>query len=309
MSVATRFAFGEELIRIAHQRDDFIVCSADTKAVGLERFGELFPGREFTIGIAEQNLIATAAGLASCNNKVFTSTFAVFASMRACEQVRSLICYPRLNVTILGTHTGLQVGGDGATHAAIEDVSIMRAFPNMTIIQPADAIAARQMVSVAIDFDGPLYVRLHRNPVDDIYDKNYTFKLGKANIVVDTGDDLTLIVSGILLSKALQASKVLKEKNIGVKVLDMSTIKPLDKDAVIKCATAAKAVITIEDHTILGGLGSAVAEVLSENCPRRMKRIGIEDRFSSSGDAELLYKENHMTVDDIVAAGIQLLNL
>lgn len=301
MAVATRMAFGHELIEIAKTREDFVVCSADTKTCGLEKFGQLFPGREFSFGIAEQNLVGGAAGLAACGNKVFIATFAVFASMRACEQVRTFVCYPNLNVTVIGTHAGLQVGGDGATHAAIEDVAIMRSFPNMTVVQPADAIAARALAHAAVDFKGPLYIRLHRNPVADIYDpQTYHFEWGKANTVVDYGSHMTMIISGILLKKALDAAAILREDGIGVRVLDMATIKPLDKEAVIKAAKDTGAVMTIEDHTIYGGLGSAVSEVVVQNYPVPMEIVGIQDRFGESGDPELLYRDHGMDVDSIV---------
>ena len=301
MAVATRMAFGHEFIEIAMTRDDFVVCSADTKTCGLEKFGQLFPGREFSFGIAEQNLLGGAAGLAACGNKVFIATFAVFASMRACEQVRTFVCYPNLNVTVIGTHAGLQVGGDGATHAAIEDVAIMRSFPNMTVVQPADAIAARALAHAAVDFKGPLYIRLHRNPVADIYDpQTYHFEWGKANTVVDYGSHMTMIISGILLKKALDAAAILREDGIGVRVLDMATIKPLDKEAVIKAAKDTGAVMTIEDHTIYGGLGSAVSEVVVQNYPVPMEIVGIQDRFGESGDPELLYRDHGMDVDSIV---------
>ena len=202
-TLATRIAFGRELIELAKTNQDFVICNADTKTSGLENFGKLFPGRDFSFGIAEQNLVGGAAGLASCGNKVFLSTFAVFASMRACEQVRTFVCYPNLNVTIIATHTGLQVGGDGATHAAVEDVAIMRALPNMTVVQPADAVSARAIARAAVDFTGPLYIRLHRNPVEDVYDPaSYRFEWGKARTVAEYGKDLTIIVSGILLKKA-----------------------------------------------------------------------------------------------------------
>lgn len=303
MPLATRMAFGQELIEIAKTRSDFVVCSADTKTCGLEKFGQIFPGREFSLGIAEQNLVGTAAGLAACGNKVFLATFAVFASMRACEQVRTFVCYPKLNVTIIGTHTGLQVGGDGATHAAIEDVSIMRAFPNMTIVQPADATAARAVAHAAVDFRGPLYIRLHRNPVADIFDAaSYHFEIGKANTVLEEGHDAAVIVSGILLKKALEAAALLKSQGILVKVIDMHTLKPIDESAIVKAAGECGAVLTVEDHTILGGLGSAVAEVLGEQCPVPMQRIGIQDRFSESGDPELLYRDHHMDTESIVLA-------
>ena len=300
-TLATRMAFGEEIIEIAKTNENFVVCNADTKTCGLEKFGKLFPNREFSFGIAEQNLVGASAGLAACGNKVFLATFAVFASMRACEQVRTFVCYPNLNVTIIGTHAGLQVGGDGATHAAIEDVAIMRAFPNMTIVQPADAIAARAVAHAAVDFVGPLYVRLHRNPVADLYDPNtYKFEWGKANTVVDHGSDMTMIVSGILLKKAVDAAAILKEQGVNVRVLDMATIKPLDNEAVLKAANETGAIMTIEDHTIFGGLGSAVAEVVVKNKPVPMELVGIQDRFGESGDPELIYKDHGMDVESIV---------
>ena len=306
--LATRMAFGHELIEIAKTNENFVVCNADTKTCGLEKFGKLFPGREFSFGIAEQNLMGGAAGLAACGNKVFVATFAVFASMRACEQVRTFICYPNLNVTIIGTHTGLQVGGDGATHAAVEDVAIMRAFPNMTVVQPADAVAARAIAHAAVDFEGPLYIRLHRNPVADLYDpETYQFRWGKANTVVDYGSDLTMIVSGILLKKAVDAAQVLKEQGIGVRVLDMATIKPLDKEAVLNAARQTGAIVTIEDHTVYGGLGSAVAEVVVQNSPVPMDIVGIPDRFGESGDPELLYRDCRMDVDSLVERAKALL--
>lgn len=301
-TLATRMAFGQELIEIAKTNENFVVCNADTKTCGLEKFGQLFPGREFSFGIAEQNLVGAAAGLASCGNKVFLATFAVFASMRACEQVRTFVCYPNLNVTVIGTHTGLQVGGDGATHAAVEDVSIMRALPNMTVVQPADAVAARAIAHAAVDFEGPLYIRLHRNAVADIYDPaTYKFQWGKANTVVDYGTDMTMIVSGILLKKALDAAEILKKEGINVRVLDMATIKPIDKEAIIKAARETGAVMTVEDHTVLGGLGAAVAEVVVQNAPVPMEIVGIQDCFGESGDPELLYRDSGMDVDSIVA--------
>ena len=301
-TIATRMAFGQELIEIAKTNENFVVCNADTKTCGLEKFGKLFPEREFSFGIAEQNLVGASAGLAACGNKVFLATCAVFASMRACEQVRTFVCYPNLNVTIIGTHAGLQVGGDGATHAAIEDVAIMRAFPNMTVVQPADAVAAKALAHSAVDFTGPLYVRLHRNPVADFYDPNtYKFEWGKAHTVVDNGTDMTMIVSGILLKKAVDAATALKEQGINVRVLDMATIKPLDAEAVIKAAKETGAIMTIEDHTIFGGLGSAVSEVVVQNCPVPMEIVGIQDRFGESGDPELIYRDHGMDTESIIA--------
>jgi transketolase len=303
MTLATRMAFGKELIEIAKENGDFLICNSDTRTCGLEYFGQMFPGREFNFGIAEQNLVGAAAGLASCGNKVFVVSFGVFVSMRACEQVRTFICYPKLDVTIIGTHAGLQVGSDGATHMATEDISIMRSFPNITIIQPSDAISARAAAHASVDFCGPLYVRLHRNPVDDIHDSDtYRFEIGKADMIFDIGDDVTLIVSGILLKESLEAANILCGLGIRAKVMEMHTIKPIDKQAILKAAKATHAIITIEDHTIMGGLGSAVAEILSEEYPVRLKRIGVLDAFGESGDPKLLYQENGMTIADIVKA-------
>ena len=300
-TLATRMAFGKELIEIAKTRTDFVICSADTKTCGLEQFGKLFPGREFTFGIAEQNLVAASAGLAACGNKVFLATFAVFASMRACEQVRTFVCYPNLNVTIIGTHTGLQVGGDGATHAAVEDVSIMSAFPNMRIVQPADAVSARAIAHASVDLTGPLYIRLHRNPVPDVYaEGEYRFEFGKATEVRSYGRDLTIISSGIMLKKALEAADRLREAGVGVRVLDMSTIKPLDTDAVAKAIAETGAIMTLEDASVIGGLGSAVASYVVTHAPVPMEIVGIPDRFGESGDPELLYRDSGMDVDSLV---------
>jgi len=302
MAISTRVAFGQELTALAANHD-FVVCNADTKACALETFGKQYPDRDFSIGIAEQNLMGVASGLASCGHKVYAATFAVFTSMRACEQVRQFICYPKLNVTVVGTHVGLQVGGDGATHAAIEDVGIFRSIPNMTIVQPSDEVSARAIARASLDIEGPLYVRLHRNPEEDIHRAgSYHFELGKANMAKNFGDDATIFASGILLAKAISAAKRLKVEGINVRVVEIHTIKPLDEDSVIQAARETGAIITVEDHNIIGGLGSAVAEVLSENYPVPMKRVGIRDRFGSSGDAELLYAEHKMTVMDIAAA-------
>ncbi|MCX7779453.1 MAG: transketolase family protein [Negativicutes bacterium] len=306
MEVATRFVFGKELLELAKTNGDFVVCNADTKACGIENFGVIFPDRSYSIGIAEQNLINVAAGLAASGFKVFACTFAVFVTLRCCEQVRNHVCYPKLNVTVVGTHTGLQVGEDGATHAAVEDVAIMRSLPNMTIIQPADAVAARAIAHAAVKFNGPLYVRLHRNPSPVIYDTSYRFELGKATTVRSYGDDVALISSGIMLQKALDAAVALKARGIKARVIDMSTLKPLDVDAVLEAAKATNAVVTIEDHSIIGGLGSAVAQVLGEKYPCMVKCIGIPDVFGESGPSEVLYARYHMDAASIAAAAEKL---
>lgn len=299
--LATRFAFGNEIVSLGKDHD-FLVINADTKACQLEKFKQQFPEREVSIGIAEQNMMTVAAGMASCGNKVIVSTFAVFASMRACEQVRTFICYPKLNVTIAGTHTGLQVGADGATHAAIEDVAIMNAFPNMTIIQPSDEISAAAAARAAVAFTGPLYVRLHRNPVETIHPEGYQFQIGRVDTIVDYGSEAAILVTGILLHKAVQAAGLLKAAGIGVRVLEFPTIKPLNREAVLEAARTCGAVVTVEDHSIHGGFGSCVASFLSQTLPTPVRIIGIQDRFAESGDAELLYRDNFMSAEQIAQA-------
>ncbi len=305
MNKSMRLTFGKKLIELA-QTYDFMICNADTKSCGIEYFGKDYPLRNYTFGIAEQNLLAAAAGAALCGEKVFLTTFAVFASMRACEQVRTFICYPNLNVTILASHGGLQTGADGATHIALEDMSILRSIPNMTIVEPSDAIAAEKLVEQAIAFKGPLYIRFPKEATPLLHDPdNYNFTIGHANRL-RMGDDVTLIASGWILSRVLEAAEHLKDLGISAEVLEMPTIKPLDTDAALASAKHTGAVVTIEDHTIMGGLGSAVAEVLAENYPIPMKRVGVPDMFGESGAPDLLYQKYGMTVDDIVKAAVRV---
>lgn len=306
MNKSIRLCFGKELIRLAGN-NDFMICNADTKSCAIENFGEDYPERNFTFGIAEQNLVAAAAGAALCGEKVFLATFAVFASMRACEQVRTFVCYPNLDVTILASHGGLQTGADGATHIAVEDVSIMRSLPNMTVVEPSDYIAGEKLVQKALEFKGPLYIRFPKAPTPQIHDADtYEITIGKAN-QLRKGTDVTLIASGWILTRALEAAERLSEKGISAAVVEMHTIKPLDEEAVIAAAAETGAIVTIEDNTILGGLGSAVAEVLIEKCPVPMQRIGILDQFGESGDPDQLYAKNKMTVSDIVDAACQVI--
>jgi transketolase len=308
MVVATRLAFGEELINIARINKNFIVCSTDTKNCGIDNFGQLFPNREYCFGIAEQNLVGSASGFASCGHKVVVIAFATFISMRSCEQIRSYVCYPNLNVTIVGTHAGLQDGGDGATHEAIEDVAIMRSFPNMTIIQPSDEVSARAAAKSAIDFVGPLYVRLHRESVRNIHNADsYSFKIGQADVLRDYGNDVAIIGTGILMEKALDAADTLRANGIKPKVIEVHTIKPLDQNTIIQAAKSTGAIVTVEDHNIIGGLGSAVAEVISEHCPVILKRIGVKDVFGESGDPESLFDKFGMSINHIVDAAKEVL--
>ena len=297
---ATRFEFGEELIRCAQEYEHFVICNPDTQSCGLENFADQFPGRAYTFGIAEQNLLAAAAGMASCGQKVYVPTFAVFLSMRACEQIRQFICYPNQNVTLLSTHTGLQVGKDGGTHIACEDVGIMRSLPNMTVIQPADAIAARAMARFSLDFNTPLYVRLHRSEVPLVHDESYQFHFGRADVLYDGGRDVALVATGVMVHRALAAAQLLAAHGISAKVIDVHTIKPIDQDTLVWAAEQTGAVLTIEDHNIFGGLGSAVAEVLAKERPANMCMMGIPDQFGESADPEELYRMHGLTVEGIV---------
>jgi len=304
---ASRFEFGEELIRLAAEHRDFLVCNPDTQSCGLENFDKIYPGRAYNFGIAEQNLLGAAAGMASCGNKVFVPTFAVFLTMRACEQIRHFICYPKLDVVLLGTHTGLQVGKDGGTHIACEDVGILRTMANMTIVQPADGIAARAMANFALEFQGPLYIRLHREAVPTVNKENYQFRFNRAEILCDYGGDIALVASGVTVCRALEAAERLRAQGIGAKVLDIQTIKPIDRNTLTQVAAQTKAMVTIEDHNIYGGLGSAVAEVLAETKPVKIKMLGIQDAYGESAGPEDLYRHHGLTVEQITSTCLELM--
>lgn len=297
-----RIVFGKEVIRLAEEYDYIAVC-ADTKCCNFEYFGDDYPERQVSIGIAEQNLIGVAAGLASCGHKVVLATYSVFATMRACEQLRTYVCHPKHDVMVMGTHGGLQTGSEGVSHTAIEDLAVLRAIPNMTIIQPSDSVSARALARKALDFNGPLYVRLPFDAVDDINDEaTYDVEIGKANWVKRGGKDVTLIATGIMLDRTVKAAAELEKQGIHAQVMEIHTLKPIDREAIIQAATETGAIVTVEDHSIMGGLGGAVAEVLATSLPTPMRMIGIQDCFARSGDATALYKLNHMTMEDIVAA-------
>ncbi len=289
--VPTRMAYGQALKDLGKENEQVVVLEADIgKSTQSTVFGNEFPERYFNVGIAEQNEMCVAAGLASCGKIPFVSTYAVFASMRACEQVRTFVAYPKANVKICPSHGGLTPGSDGPTHQATEDLGIMRTIPNMTVCMPTDANMAYKAVKAAAEFDGPLYLRLTRDTVPVIYDENFEFEFGKG-ILLGIGTDATIIANGDMVSHSLEAAKELDAKGISVTVIDMHTIKPIDKELIIEHCADKKFVVSVEDHQINGGLGSAVAEVLAENCPVKMKRIGLQDSFAESGPyAELLEK-------------------
>ena len=279
----TRYAYAEALIELGEELPNLVLLDADvSKSINTMAFANKYPSRSFNFGIAEQNMIGAAAGLATAGLIPFASTYAVFASMRALEQIRTTVCYPRLNVKIGASHGGLTPGPDGATHQGIEDMALMRTLPNMTVIMPADAPTTRLAVRAAAAYDGPVYIRLTRDAIPILYEKDVHFEIGKS-IQIRQGSDVTLIAIGDMVTHALDAADQLAKEGISARVLDMHTLKPLDEEAVLLAARETGAIVTVEDHLIFGALGSAVAEVLGENLPTPMKRIGIRDRFSESG--------------------------
>lgn len=305
MGKATREAYGEALRELGGQNENIVVLDADLSgSTKTAMFKKEYPTRFFNAGIAEQNMIGTAAGLAAAGKTAFASTFAVFATGRAFEQIRNSVCYPKLNVKVAATHAGLTVGEDGATHQAIEDVAIMRALPNMTVLVPADAAEAKAVVRWAAEYNGPVYIRLGRSGVPDVFDETYEFKFGKA-VTLKEGKDVTLIGMGIMTSAALEAAEMLAEEGISATVLNMPTIKPIDEDAIVAAANATGAIVTCEEHSIIGGLGSAVAEVLAEKASARLVRVGVKDTFGESGKPADLLKKYGLTAADIVAAAKQ----
>lgn len=299
--VATREAYGQALLELGEKNKNVVVLDADlSKSTKTAGFGKEYPERFFNVGIAEQNLIGTAVGLATTGKIPFASTFAMFATGRAFEIIRNSVAYPKVNVKIAATHAGLTVGEDGASHQALEDISIMRSIPNMVVINPADAIEAKAAIIKMAEYEGPAYIRLGRSKVPVIYDEsNYKFELGKGKTLKE-GNDVTIIASGITVSMAIEASEILKEQGIDARVIDIHTIKPIDKEIIIKAAKETGAIVTAEEHNIIGGLGSAVAEVIVENSPVPMARVGVNDTFGESGNGEELLKKYQITADAIV---------
>lgn len=300
MAKATREAYGEALKKLAANNPNVVVLDADLSgSTKTSEFKKVSPERFFNVGIAEQNLIGTAAGMAIAGKIPFASSFAMFAAGRAFEIIRNTVAYPKLNVKIAATHAGLTVGEDGASHQAIEDISLMRSIPNMTVINPADCIEAEQAVLKAAEYVGPVYIRLGRMAVEDIYDETYQFEIGKG-VELKTGNDVTIIATGIMVQKSLKAAKLLSEEGIDARVINIHTIKPIDKDIIIKAAKETNAIVTAEEHSIIGGLGSAVLEVLSDECPVPVKRIGVLDTFGESGKPADLLKKYLLTEENIV---------
>lgn len=285
---SVRSEYGKTLVELGKVNKDIVVLDADlSSSTQTKLFAKEFPERFFNVGISEQDLITTAAGL-SCTGKIpFVSTFAMFASGRAWEQVRNTICYSNLNVKIAATHGGITVGEDGASHQALEDISLMRSIPNMTVIVPADAEETRQAIKFAAEFNGPVYIRIARSNLPDIFDSNYKFDYKKANIIKE-GKDITLITNGETLVETIDCAKILSENGINAEIINAPVVKPLDNETIINSAKKTNKVITIENHSIIGGLGSAVCELLSEKYPTKVTRIGTKDEFGQSGTAKEL---------------------
>jgi len=299
--MATREAYGLALAEFGTD-ERMVVLDADlSKSTFTATFKKVFPERHFNMGIAEANMISTACGMATCGKIAFASTFAIFASERGCEQIRNSACYPFLNVKVCATHAGISVGEDGASHQCIEDLAIMRSIPKLTVIQPCDAASTRACIRAAMDTEGPFYIRLGRLAVEDVYSADtLSFKIGKANLLTD-GKDVTIIASGLMVQEALAAKQTLLAEGIQARVIDMHTIKPIDRDIIIKAAKETGAIVTAEEHNILGGLGGAVAEVIATSAPCILRMVGVEDKFGKSGKPAVLLKEYGLTADNIVA--------
>jgi len=309
--IATRAAYGEALVALAEEYPDLVVLDADlSKSTMTHAFSKAYPDRFYNIGIAEANMAGIAAGLATCGKKPFFNSFAMFSAGRAWEQVRNSIAYPGLNVKVIGSHGGVSVGEDGATHQCIEDYAIMRAIPGMVVVSPCDGPEMRAAVKALLDYEGPAYMRLGRLAVDSVTDEieGYKFELGKGAQLRD-GNDVTVIATGMMVQEAVKAADLLAQEGVSVRVIDMHTIKPLDEELVLKAARETGAIVATEEATIIGGLGSAVAECVAGACPVPVVRHGMNDEFGRSGAAKAVLAEYNLTADGIIAAVKRALTL
>ena len=304
---STRVAYGETLVKLGKINKDVVVLEADlSKSTMTAYFKKEFPERHINVGIAEADMVATAAGIATTGKIPFASTFAHFAAGRAFDQIRNSVAYPQLNVKICPTHAGVSLGEDGGSHQSVEDVALMRAIPGMVVLSPADAIETEKMIFAVADYKGPVYVRLGRLNIPVLFDENYKFEIGKA-ITLTQGDDVAILATGLMVSEALKAEKLLEEKGIKARVINVSTIKPLDTETVLKAAKECKFIVTSEEHSVIGGLGSAVSEYLSEVYPKKVIKHGIQDVFGQSADGETMLTNYGLRAKDI--AEIVLKNL
>ncbi|MGL4905065.1 MAG: transketolase family protein, partial [Cetobacterium sp.] len=291
MKKSTRQAYGEALVELGRKNKNIVVLDADlTKSTKTNLFQEEFPERHINVGIAEADLIGTAAGLATCGKIPFASTFAMFAAGRAFEQIRNTVAYPKLNVKIAPTHAGISVGEDGGSHQSIEDISLMRSIPGMVVLSPADATETKKMIFAAAEYNGPVYIRMGRLDVPVLFDESYDFQIGLANTLKE-GTDVSILATGLMTARALEAAEKLEAEGISARVINVGTIKPLDGETVLKAAQETKFLVTAEEHSVIGGLGSAVAEFLSETHPTLVKKVGIYDKFGQSGKGDELLEK------------------
>lgn len=308
MAKATRDAYGEALQELGAVNKDVVVLDADLSgSTKTSVFKKAFPERHFNVGIAEQDLIGVSAGLAASGKIPFASSFAVFATGRCFEQIRNSVCYPQLNVKVAATHAGITVGEDGATHQSTEDVAVMRALPHMSVIVPADAAETKAVIRWAAEYKGPVYIRLGRSKVPEIFDASYTFSYGKG-VILREGAQVTIMAMGVMVEKALKAAELLAAEGIEATVVNMSTVKPIDAALIQKEAAKTGAIVTCEEHNIIGGLGSAVAEVLAEQCPTPLERVGLKDVFGESGTPDALMEKYGLTEGNIAAAAKRVIS-
>lgn len=297
---STRKAYGEFLVELGTRDKNVIVFDADlAKATCTDMFKKEFPDRHFDVGIAEQDLIGIASGAALSGKTVFASTFAMFMCGRAYEQVRNTVGYSHVKINLCATHAGLAVGEDGPTHQCIEDISLMKGIPGMNVFIPCDETSTKKILTECLNIEGPKYIRLGRNDTEDVYDNSYEFKLGKSN-TFGSGKDGTIFACGNTVSIALAAKKTLEDRGINIRVVDLYSVKPVDKEAIVKCAKETEKLISIEDHSVVGGIGSLVADVLCENYPKKLIKLGVQDRFGKSGNYKKLYEMFGISEEEII---------
>ncbi|MGL5054239.1 MAG: transketolase family protein [Fusobacteriaceae bacterium] len=299
---STRQAYGEALVELGKINNNVVVLDADlTKSTKTALFQKAFPERHINVGISEADLVGTAAGLATCGKIAFASTFAMFAAGRAFDQIRNSVCYPKLNVKIAPTHAGISVGEDGGSHQSVEDIALMRSIPGMVVLSPADATETKKMVFAAAEYEGPVYIRMGRLDTEVLFDEaNYEFQIGVANTIKE-GNDVTIAATGLMVEQALKAAETLATEGVSVRVINVGTIKPLDGETILKAAQETKFIITAEEHSVIGGLGSAVSEFLSETHPALVKKLGIYDKFGQSGKGEELLLKYELTAEKLVS--------
>ncbi|AVQ16076.1 transketolase family protein [Fusobacterium gonidiaformans] len=301
MKKSTRQAYGEALVELGQQNKNIVVLDADlSKSTKTDLFKKAFPDRHINVGIAEADLIGTAAGFATCGKIPFASSFAMFAAGRAFEQIRNTVAYPKLNVKIAPSHAGVSVGEDGGSHQSVEDMAIMRSIPGMVVLCPCDAVETKKMIFAAAEYEGPVYIRMGRLDVETVLEDNYEFQIGLANTLRE-GTDVSIVSCGLMTQEALKAADILAEEGISVRVINSGSVKPLDGETILKAAQETKFIVTAEEHSVIGGLGAAVSEFLSETHPTLVKKVGIYDAFGQSGKGQELLEKYELTADKLVA--------